>query len=59
VVRYLINDIKSEHRPGDSNQLNEANGDETTKLPSHLQQPAHWIEGGEEAVGEDEGGEKR
>jgi uncharacterized protein YjbI with pentapeptide repeats len=28
-------------------QINEANGDEDTKLPVHLQRPAHWSKGGQ------------
>jgi hypothetical protein len=26
-------------------QINKANGDEHTKLPDHLQRPAHWSNG--------------
>ena len=29
-------------------QINEANGDEHTKLPDYLQRPAHWSRGEEE-----------
>jgi hypothetical protein len=29
-------------------QIDEANGDEYTRLPDHLLRPAHWIKGGDE-----------
>jgi len=40
-------------------QIDQAHGDETTKLPDHLQLPAHWSKDDEEESKEDEGGEKR
>jgi uncharacterized protein YjbI with pentapeptide repeats len=41
-----INDLTEE-------QINEAIGDEHTKLPDHLQHPAHWSEGDEQESSEE------
>ncbi len=35
-------------------QVNEAKGDENTKLSKHLQRPAHWTEGSEMMVEEED-----